>query len=399
MIIIFLVLLGIWVAISLIIYNVFDKKIHGIFPIHFSLAIVTILICCYWFLSENEFMFDYGPIWSYIEKGSLEALSETMKIIGIGSVLLSWTYGERDKLTLGKKQADMVRYLFGPGYTTSFMTHISSAVLCLIMLKSNAREASLWTFVTVLWGCISQVCICLIITLNSEQREKIALKLWEKDNDKEDNFQVIQNMAEYLSDAHIRNNKKYLAMMGKIICAQLCTSCNNTNDSQVFSSKQFEKVSRIFHEITAHILPQDREIFEENIFQIVCHQLYPSKSADVHSLVLFSFGYYRFLYIYNKKDIPSQIRRIAYYSQTQDEALNLFGELSQECHQALKWYRFTDQRVSIPSYTNTFQLKEKYIELAFQNLILSLFEETTPHTQEIAKYAWDQIHSEREQQC
>lgn len=193
-----------------------DCRFHLLFPIHFSLALITAFICGTWFLTGREFVFDYGSLWGCIQRGSLEALSAPMSIVGVGSVLLGWTYGERDKRTLGKRQVDMVHHFFGHGYTISLIVHIVSTVLCLIMLKCASREASLWSFVTVFWGFVSQAIVCLFVTLNRKKQESLALALWETDRRGKDTFQVIQNMVEYLSDADVRCSKAYRTMLGSI---------------------------------------------------------------------------------------------------------------------------------------------------------------------------------------
>ena len=400
MLIAFGTLLIVWVLVLLII-RIFtrDTKIHLLFPVHFSLAIITVYICFKWFSSEKEFVFNYGLLWRCIERGSLEALTEALGIIGVGSVLLGWTYGERDKLTLGKRQDDMVHHIWGYGYALSFITHIGATVLCLIMLKCAALEASLWAFITVLWGFVSQVIICLVITLNGKRREKIALMLWERDRWEKKKSLVIQNMAEHLSNADVRNNGNYLDMMGRMVYDCLYDFYDDENTCDAISAEQLKAVSKIFCEITDRIPQRDKDLFEESIFRAVCARSGIIEPRRSRILALLAVGYYRFLYVSDKKELPNKIGRFVYYSQKQNPNSKLVGELLRECHHALAWYQFINQSASIPEYAGLAPRRNGCIETTFRQLVLSLFEGAESDIQYIATLAWDQIHSRGYKVC
>lgn len=371
-----------------------DLKLHLFFPIHFSLALITLYICAKWFLTGTEFVFNYGSLWICIQRGSLKALSETMSIVGVGSVLLAWTYGERDKCTLGKRQIDMVHHIFGHGYTVSLMSHIGSSVLCLMMLKSSASEASLWSFITVLWGCVTQATICLFITLNRKERERLALELWERDRRERDTFQVIRDMARYLNDADVRNNIEYRSMIGRIIYFWLYNAYDKTSQDYGITVEKVKTASRIYREIAESVPALDRDIFEEDILQVVCTQLGIIEPKRSFALVLLCFGYYRFLYAEQPEVRARRIYRIVFFSKTRDLELRQFGELLQECHHAMEWYQFLNQCEGLPEYRVTAPRRDAYVRNAFQHLILSFFEESSPDIQRTAMLAWDQAHPE-----
>lgn len=122
------------------------------FPGHFALAFFTTVLCIRLFATDRD-LIDYGCFWNVIERGTIEALTSVMSIVGVGSILLGWIYSERDKLTLGKSQIDMIHYCYGWGYAGSIIIHFGASALAILMLKCAAKEAALWAFFTVAWGC------------------------------------------------------------------------------------------------------------------------------------------------------------------------------------------------------------------------------------------------------
>lgn len=395
MIRILLVLLLVYLVVSrLLCLGTWDHKFHLFFPVHVSLFLITIYICFKWFIEGTEFVFDYGPIWGYVQRGSLEALSSTMGIVGVGSVLLGWTYGERDKLTLGKRQIDMVDYRFGRSYPAVLVIHVASTVLSLVTMKCAAREASLWSFITVLWGFLSQAAICLLITLNRKNREKIALALWERECQEIDKPQVIEKMAKQLAEADVRNNKEYRIMIGRILCNWISSTYDNNSADYGISVKNIKTASYIYRVIAENVPDSDRAILEEDILKAACDRVSIIEPMRESSLALLCFGYYRYLYAGQAKEREERIHRIGYYVKNQHTELKLFAELLRECHCALQWYSFLNQLEGVPQYGVPARHRKSYMGIAFQHLIVSFFEVPEHDAQSIAILAWDQVHSE-----
>ena len=84
-------------------------KIHILFPGQFALLLIALFISVFCFFSGRDMIFGYGCLWDVVKRGSLEALIAVMGIVGVGSVFLGWIYSERDKITLGQSQSEMVR--------------------------------------------------------------------------------------------------------------------------------------------------------------------------------------------------------------------------------------------------------------------------------------------------
>lgn len=388
-------LLVVFFTVSVAMGRTHDRKLHLWFPGHFSLAIVTTYISLRWFVTGQEFLFSYGQIWGIVERGSLDALSSTMGIVGVSCILLGWTYGDRDKVTLGKRQIDMIHHTLGYGYAVSLVTHFAATALCILMLKCTAREAALWAFATVLWGCIPQANICLCIALNRKNREQLALDLWKKEcSEKDDKFEVIQNMAEHLNDVDARHNKEYRRAMGINITDWL-HSCHENNSSDCGITVENIKIaSRIYREVSERVPALDQELFEEDIMEAICAQLNVAEAKNEKALVLLCCGYYRYLYAQKPSELSSHINKIVYYSQKGDVTFKLFGELLQDFKYALEWYQFLNHRTGAPEYLATCSRRDPYIGIAFEHLILSIFENDGPSVQQNAKLAWNQVYPE-----
>lgn len=382
------------VASCLICLRRWDHKFHLFFHVHLSLFLITICICYKWFVEGTEFVFDYGAIWGYIQRGSLEALSSAMGIVGVGSILLSWTYGERDKLTLGKPQIDMVNYLFGQNYPFFLVIHVASTVLSLVTMKCAAREASLWSFITVLWGFLSQAVICLSITLNRKNREKIALALWERECQEIDKPLVIEKMAKHLAEADVRNNKEYRIMMGRILCNWISSTYDKNSADYGISVQNIKTASYIYRVIAENVPDSDRAILEEDILKAACDRVGIIEPMRESSLVLLCFGYYRYLYAGQAKERQECIHRIGYYVKNQHTELKLFAEILRECDCAIQWYSFLNQLEGVPQHGVPARHRKSYMGIAFQHLIVSFFEVPEHDAQSIAILAWDQVHLE-----
>ena len=242
--VIFLVLL----AFTRIVLRRQGLNIYWMFLGQYLLCLVTLFVGFSWFVIGQEFSFAYGDVWEIVERGSLEALASVMGIVGVGSVLLGWSYSGRDKITLGRKQIDMVHYRFGLGYSGSIVVHFGSTALCILAVECNAREMALWAFITVVWGCIPQALICIQIAMNLKKREELALALWEQDgNLKKETNSVIRKMVRHLKDSDVYYNKEYRNVLCKMIAAWMKDFYGKSDSFN--RQKVLRSVSALFREI------------------------------------------------------------------------------------------------------------------------------------------------------
>lgn len=380
-------------SVSVIMNRGHNRKLHLLFPVHLSLALVTFCISLNWFAIGQEFLFYYGSVWDVVERGTLEALSSAVSIVGVSSILLGWTYSERDKFTLGKRQIDMIHHKLGHGYALSMITHFSATALCILTLKCSAREATLWAFVTVLWGCIPQVFICLCIALNRENREKLALELWKNaSTEKTDKFSVIQEMVRYLDDVDVRHHRGYRDSISTAI-AEWLHSCYDGNRADYGASvENIKTASAIYREISESVPAQEQELFEEDILKTIGAQLDVTNDRNESALLLLACGYYRFLYGKDPDEMKHRISRAVYYSQKQDTTFKLFGKFMSDFNGGLEWYQFLNQRRSAPEYSEKGAQRNAYIGFAFEQLLLSIFEDDGPNVLRDAKLSWEQMY-------
>ena len=382
-------------AVLLIFGCFYDNRLHILFPGHITLAIITTYISLNWFKTGQEFLFNYGSFWTIVERGSLEALSSAMGIIGVGCVLLGWTYSERDKVSLGKKQIDMVHYKLGYGYAVSIVIHFASTALCVVMLTCKAREAALWAFFTVLWGCFPQAYICLWIALNRKERENLALKLWKEDGkNKEEKFDAILKMAGYLSDASVRHNRKFCKELGSKIASWLVDCYDEEKPGYGATIENIKFVSVIYREIAQNIPEQEKELVEEDILKNVCTELNVTVSNNESAVVLLCCGYFRFLCAQQSDEMKHRIKKAIYYIQRQEVTFKLFGELMLDFNGGLEWYQFINQRVEAPEYIESANQRDEYICSAFEQLLMSIFEDDGLSVQRNARLAWNQLYPE-----
>lgn len=389
--VIILVLLVLVVLIVTTMCIAYRQKIHLFFPIHFALALITMFISLRWFITGQEFLFSYGNVWEAVKRGSLDALSSVMSIVGVTCLLLGWSYSERDKVTLGKRQIDMIHHILGHGYALSIVTHIATTAGCMIMTKCSAKEAALWAFVTVIWGCIPQALICLYVTLNRKNRENLALKIWKHDGKKtDDGFMVVCSMAKHLGDIDVRHNKEYCKTMSGILISWL-RNCN-TGEHFCITEDIIKAISALFREFAERIPKEDQILFEEDFLKSACNLLSIEKSdRDKVVLTLLCCGYYRYLYMQAKENIAHRIERAVYYSQQTDYVFKELGGLLKDFNCALQWYQFLMQRNRLPEGISNEGLRAEYISTAFEQLITSLFEDDGENAQKYAQLAWNQM--------
>ncbi|MGM9628948.1 MAG: hypothetical protein ACI3V4_12830 [Faecousia sp.] len=385
-------LLVIELFISIVLSRINDNKIHILFPSHFALALVTLFISAYWFITGQKTLVDYGNAWRVIERGSLEALTSVMSIAGVSSILLGWIYGERDKITLGKPQIDMIHYVFGPGYAFSLVTHFAATALCIAMAKCAAKEAALWAFLTVVWGCIPQAIICLYIALNRGQREELAIQLWQYDGrDSTTQLSAVRKMAGYLSDVDVRHNKKYCDTLCNIFTRWMLGHYKKNAANYGITAEVIRSVSAIFREIMETIPEAEKESFEDNILKTIYQQLEVDERTTQKevALNLVCCGYLRFLHERNQNHTNQYLQRAMFFSENDNEYYNRV----QDYLYGLNWFQFLCQSSVQPLYyKSTRSYGNVYMRVAFEQLVFSIFEGSEEDIRKYSKLAWRQVY-------
>lgn len=372
------------------------RKTHVLFPCHFALAFIASLLCIFWFLTGHEFM-NYGSLWTVIERGTLKALASVMSIVGVGSILLGWIYSERDKFTLGKSQIDLIHYCYGSGYAGSIVVHFGASALTLLMLECAAREAALWLFFTVTWGCIQQVWICLEIALNKVRREKLALQLWCQDGTVHNQqILVIQKMAGFLSEADIRYNLRYCETLATVVKNWLLDHYSQHSSSRGVEEGNIKAASVLFREINDKVPEQERATFEEEILKNVAKQLEVEANLDMErknvAMLLLCCGYVRFLYAHSKEELGRRIDKTVYFHQQNSAVFQNCINWTQDFVCGLEWFLFLNEQEDIPSGATRKGQRNEYIENIFVQLILSIRDDKKSNDEEVAKISWQQVY-------
>lgn len=373
-----------------------QHKIHVLFPCHFALAIIAGLLCIYWFCTGHEYM-HYGSLWTVIERGTLKALTSVMSIVGVGSILLGWIYSDRDKLTLGKSQIDLIHYCYGSGYAGSLVIHFGVSALAILMLECAAREAALWAFFTVAWGCIQQVWICLGIAMNRVRRERLALQLWNQEGTIRDKqMTIIQKMAEFLSEADIRYNADYREALASVIKSWLLDHYIQTSNSRGVTEGNIKAASVIFREILDKVPEQECANFEEEILKNVAKKLELDVDLDMErknvAMLLLSCGYIRFLYAHAKEELGRRINRTVYFYQQNGTLFQNSINWIQDFLCGLEWFLFLNEQTDIPREATGKSQRTEYIENIFVQLVLSIRDNKESNDENVAKISWQQVY-------
>lgn len=390
-------------VLSLMMRSEYNKRFHLFFPVQVAFMIMSAVVSFCWFATGREFVFYYGPYWEIIERGTLKALSSVTGTIGVSCLFLGWTYSEREKFTLGCRQIDIVRYRYGLGYGLSIIIHFAATVLCGILLECKAREAALWAFTTIVWGCIPQALICLRIVINREHREKRALELWaQKGENSADRFLVLQDMAKYLTDADVHRNMGYRETMGKVIMQWLMGACRPILKDYGITAESVKRCSAIYHEISERLPQEERMLFEEDILKYVCTMIEEKtdKTGDA-PVALLCAGYMRYLFSQSPTEMETRIIRTVYYSQHENLSYQTFGSMMKAFSCGLEWYQYLTQRMGLPKYAELGKPKNAYMEIAFKALIHSVFEDDVQNnddkdvvedTLDYVQIAWNQVY-------
>lgn len=373
-----------------------EHKIHVMFPVQLALALASVIICGFWFITGKD-VFDYGCLWVIIERGTLEALTSVMSIVGVGSILLGWIYSERDKLTLGKSQIDMIHHCYGSGYAGSIAVHFGSTALAILMLNCIAKEAALWSFATVAWGCIPQVLICLQIAMNRDNRESLALQLWKHEGCiPENQLSVIHKMAAYLSETDVRLNSDYCKTLGAVIRNWLIECYNKDDPARGATQANIRTVSAIFREMSEKIPEAERASFEEELIKIICAQVEADFRANEKKDVaidLLSCGYLRFIYEKSKKTLEQRINGPLNYYLHSDGLYRDCIIRMRDFYSGLEWFLFLNQLAGVPQNVTRQSPHNDYIENIFVQLILSICENDVWFSEKYARISWKQLHS------
>lgn len=372
-----------------------ERKLHVMFPGHLAFALASVIISGYWFATGKE-AFVYGYWWIIVERGTLEALTSVMSIVGVGSILLGWIYSERDNLTLGKSQIDMIHYRYGLGYAASIVTHFGATALAILMLKCTAKEAALWAFATVAWGCIPQVLICVQIAMNRKNRETLALQLWRHEGlIPENQLSVIHRMIDCLSETEVRFNSDYCKTLGAVIRNWLIACYNKDDETRGVTQANIRTISAIFRDIAEKIPEPERASFEEKLIKIICIQLEnefrANEKKDV-AIDLLSCGYLRFTYEQSKKILDQRINGTLNYYLNSDGLYKDCIIRMQDFYAGLEWFFFLNRLTGVPKNATKQSPQNEYIENIFVQMVLSLCENNVHVAEEYARISWKQLH-------
>lgn len=383
------------ISVAVIIWQLIcDKRFHFLFPLQFAFALITLSVSIHWLIAGEAVLINCSAFWEIVERGSLESLSSVMSIVGIGSILLGWVYSDRDKITLGKRQIDMIQYQYGYSYACSLITHFGATALCILMAKCFAKEAALWAFITVAWGCIPQSLICLQIALNRGTREDLALKLWKKDAKVCDSrVVVIFEMTEYLSEASVRYSKKFRDGLSSMIKDWLIDCCQPS--SAYITAESIKSTSAIFEKVSEKVPQKEQAGFFNEMQRKICNELSQSEDTiNICALTLLSCSYLRFLYASSDEKARHHTSKAMYYSQNDNKQYEIFLCQIQDLLYGIEWFLFLSQRSGLPNGKPSKKGNNAYMKEAFGQMINSVYPEETETIEKLIDVAWNQVYPE-----
>ena len=382
--------LVVWLLIEL--YEYFIEKRHTkeskhiaivgkfLFRSQFGLAGLALFICGYWFFTGRSLL-TCGLFQNAVERGTFEALSSAMGIVGIGSLFLGWIFSERDKCTMGKSQIEMIHLCYGRGYGLSIVVHFVFTAVTLIMINCKARGPALISFLTLAWGCVPQMLICMRIGMNKSMRRKLALKLWAKDGENADNLlATVHAMAAYLSDTQIRYDMEYIKVLSGIMEKEIGYIIKIYDKSLSITSQKITTTSITSQRITTisimlrdlfEIIPiQEREYYEEILLKNICAQLctggqnsgtYENSenqgcSVGKKDLIMATlcYGYMRYVSLYystSHQPLSNRVHLIANFSDLSNNSFASLLNLMSDTENALNWLLFLSRKGNLPRKT------------------------------------------------
>lgn len=391
-----------------------------LFPSQFGLAGIALFICGYWFFTGRSLL-TCDLFQNAIERGTFEALSSVMGIVGIGSLFLGWIFSERDKCTMGKSQIEMIHFCYGRGYGLSIVVHFVFTAVTLIMVNCKAREPALISFLTLAWGCVPQVLICMRIGMNKSIRRKLALKLWAKDGENADNLlATVHAMAAYLSDTQIRYDTGYIEVLSGIMEKEIgyviniydkslsITSPKNTTTS--ITSQRITTISIMLRDLFEIIPAQEREYFEEILLKNICAQLctgdqnsgtYESSENQGCSvankdliMATLCYGYMRYVYLYYSTSHQLLSNRVQLIANFTDSSYNAFAnllDLMSDTENALKWLLFLSSKGDLPRRTVRIVRDYESYKTSFRSFVESTLSDEN-FSELKCNIAWEQLY-------
>lgn len=104
---------------------------------------------------------------------------ETIKILGLSTILIGVIYSSLDKQMLGLSYSELLQFRF-ISYHPCSVAHILATVLCIITSAAGISESAIITLIAVLYGFLYQWIAIYSVVLNSQKSEKIAVSKWEE---------------------------------------------------------------------------------------------------------------------------------------------------------------------------------------------------------------------------
>lgn len=379
----------------------------GLLAVPFVFAFFALFFGGVWFISGVELTPQGHWLWPILERGSLAAIEAVAKILGVGNILFGWIYAERNKLTLGKSQLELIEYQFGPIYTWSVAVHFFVTALCLLLAESGAREGAFFSFLALSGGCVPQVMICVEIGLNQKNREECSIKLWEDKNCSYKDPAVIDEMIRYLGDPSVSAHEGYRNVLFKKIADWLSDFpeiLNSVPEDKM--AADIRMISDKLHTLLETVPELEQEYFSEMLFRSVFRNLDGIQySARAYPQVeLLCCGYIHNIYNMNKMDgtleemdqkidaMASRISSLTYYFQNQGIASSYGRQFLQKLLGGLEWYLFLSQRIRQPRYAVYQNVTAAQVDNIFVALIYSIFDLTGQNSREYyAKIAWKQV--------
>lgn len=404
------------------------REYLGLFFTQLFLFVAALFFSSYWFLSGGEFTPPDYWIWTILQRGSLAAIETSAGILGIGNFLFVWIYSERDKLTLGRSQSDLIERQLGRyTYTLSVTVHFISTVLCVLLTKTRVREGAFLAFLTLISGCVLQAMVCFQIALNRRSREKLAIKAWKEEPLGGCYLEtpVITKMSEFLGDPAVYANQEYRKVLflkigewlGQFPGANenrsaageaLGTPTVQTGDL----SRDIKTVSSRLRAILEKAPVFEASRFSEQLVDAICRNWDTSLDADqgkkefcFAQAELLACGYLHYLYsigdnsrtgsaIERKIDfISTRISALTYFSSSHGQTFSHINLFLRKLLEGLEWYLFLTQRTMLPRYTSHRSGKVCGDDAGmFTALIQSIFDKEDPaELRRLTTIAWTQV--------
>lgn len=400
-------------AVAYMIYKIVigerEKRYQYLLIIPILLTIFSIFFSIQWFLFGEECTPQGHCFWTILERGSLEAIESVAGILGITNILFGWIYTERNKLTLGKSQLELIEYQFGKLYTVSVVTHFFATALCLLLTKAGAREGTFFSFLALSSGCVLQVLICLEIGLNPQNREKCSIALWEKESNAQKDYAapvVITDMIRGLSNPDVYAHEGYRNVLFKKLSIWLgdfpeIRKPGQQNLEQMASD--IRMISYLLHTLLDALPKSEQQRFIEDLFREVCKYL-DAVASGCSQAELLCCGYIHCIYNINETDgtveemdrkmdiLVSRIMCLTYYFQDKDSTYFYASRFLQRLLSGLEWYLFLTQKVRLPRY-NICQVETiAHINDIFTALARSIFDlDNQVICVKNAQIAWNQV--------